>query len=153
MTRSLLLPALLASAALLLGPGSARAHGIQSSLERFGDLRAQLESSFSTGVPASHATVRLVPPAGSPIELGQTDAQGRLNFRLPATVRPDWEIQVDAGPGHRDYLEVPAVGSGPAPRVSSSRGPALTSGSGLMALGAVGVAGLLGGLVMRRPRA
>lgn len=154
MSRSPLLPGLLAAGALLLAPGLARAHGIQSSLERFGGLSAQLESSFSSGVPASDAEVRLVPPGGgSPIALGHTDSQGRLSFRLPAQATPDWEIQVDAGPGHRDYLEVPSASGGKAATVSSSEGPVRGSFSHLLAFGALGVSGLMGGLLMRRPRA
>ena len=154
MTRSPLPAALLAAAAVLLAPGIARAHGIQSSLERFGGLSAQLESSFSSGVPASDAEVRLVPPGGGqPIALGHTDSQGRLSFRLPAQASPDWEIQVDAGPGHRDYLEVPPASAGKVPTVSSSQGPVRGSLSHLLAISALGISGLMGGLLMRRPRA
>jgi nickel transport protein len=154
MTRFPLLPVSLAAGLLLLAPGAARAHGIQSSLERFGGLSAQLESSFSSGVPASDAEVRLVPPGGgAPIALGHTDGQGRLSFRLPPQASPDWEIQVDAGPGHRDYLEVPPAASGRTPSVSFSEGPVRGGMSHLLALSALGLSGLLGGLLMRRPRA
>ena len=154
MTHSPLLPVLLTAGTLLLAPGVARAHGIQSSLERFGGLSAQLESSFSSGVPASDAAVRLVPPGGGePIEVGHTDSQGRLSFRLPPQASPEWEIQVDAGPGHRDYLEVPAAASGPAPAVSRSAMPARSPFSQVLAVGALGISGLVGGLLMRRHRA
>ena len=154
MSRFPLLPAVLAAGALLLAPGAARAHGIESSLERFGGLSAQLESSFSSGVPASDAVVRLVPPAGgAPIALGHTDSQGRLSFRLPPQATADWEIQVDAGPGHRDYLEVPPAASGKASTLSSSDGPLRGTLSNGLALGALGLSGLMGGLLMRRPRA
>lgn len=116
---------LLAGTALLAlaSPGPLQAHGIESSLERVSLLanparatgskpgRAQagtfqLESRFSTGEPARSATVRLVPPQGDAIELGQTDAQGQLQFQVPRQAESDWEVQVDAGPGHRDYLEL-----------------------------------------------
>ena len=153
MSRFPLLPGLLAAGALLLAPGGARAHGIQSSLERFGGLNAQLESSFSSGDPARDAEVRLVPPGGgAPIALGQTDSQGRLSFRLPPQATADWEIQVDAGPGHRDYLEVPSAGPGKLPTVSTSEGAARGPLSHTLALSALGISGLLGGLLMRRPR-
>jgi len=124
--------ALLASAALLAlaHPQAASAHAIQSTLETLGSLsRAYtgsstgagtdaagtgaagtsfvLASSFSTGAPVADATVKLVPPGGTPIALGRTDARGQLNFQLPAGAGTDWEIQVDGGPGHRDYLELP----------------------------------------------
>ena len=125
-------PVLLASAALLAcaHPQAASAHAIQSTLETLGSLsRAYtgsstgagtdaagtgaagpsfaLASSFSTGAPVADATVKLVPPGGTPIALGRTDARGQLNFQLPAGAGTDWEIQVDGGPGHRDYLELP----------------------------------------------
>jgi len=125
-------PVLLASAALLAcaHPQAASAHAIQSTLETLGSLsRAYtgsstgagtdaagtgaagtsfaLASSFSTGAPVADATVKLVPPGGTPIALGRTDARGQLNFQLPAGAGSDWEIQVDGGPGHRDYLELP----------------------------------------------
>jgi len=155
MSRSPLTAALLAAGSLLLAPGVARAHGIQSSLERFGGLSAQLESSFSSGVPARDAEVRLVPPGGGqPIALGHTDSQGRLRFRLPPQASRDWEIQVDAGPGHRDYLEVPPASPGKAAALSSSEGPLRGGLSHLLAVSGLGISGLLGGLVMRRrPRA
>ena len=154
MNRFPLWSALLAAGTLLVIPGVARAHGIESSLERFGGLSAQLESSFSSGEPASDAAVRLVPPGGgAPIALGHTDSQGRLSFRLPSQATPDWEIQVDAGPGHRDYLEVPAATTGKQAGVSTSKGPVHGKLSHGLALSALGLSGLMGGLLMRRPRA
>jgi nickel transport protein len=120
-------PVLLASGALLAfaHPQAASAHAIQTSLETLSSLsraytgastgpgtaaagpRFALASSFSTGAPVADATVKLVPPGGTPIALGRTDARGQLNFQLPAGAGSDWEIQVDGGPGHRDYLELP----------------------------------------------
>jgi nickel transport protein len=50
--------------------------------------------------------VRIVPPQGEAIVLGQTNAEGQLQFQLPRQAGSDWELQVDAGPGHRDYLEL-----------------------------------------------
>lgn len=123
-----------------------------------GDLK--LESRFSNGLPAAEATVRLLPPDGSePIELGRTNESGRFQFSLPPQAGSDWEIQVDAGPGHRDYLEMP--GSGPAgtqvvPSLSQS---VKTSKLGrthrlpaLLMLGMVGGVGLGGLLLRRQPR-
>ena len=107
--------ALPAACLLALWPGGpVHAHAIESSLERVSALNAamtaegglRLESRFSSGEPAQHANVRLMPPSGMPIELGQTDAAGQLLFSLPAPVDANWELQVDAGPGHRDYLEL-----------------------------------------------
>lgn len=111
------LPALAGGAALLLSPLAARAHGIESSLERLDALRAsslRLDSSFSTGEPVAAAAVRLVSPDGrTAIDLGRTDDAGQLTFALPKQAGAGWELQVDAGPGHRDYLELPAAGTPP----------------------------------------
>lgn len=152
MNRTLLLPVLIAGG-LLLAPQSGRAHGIQSNLERLSGLQASLESSFSNGLPASNANVRLVPPGGTPIELGHTDAKGHLSFQLPARASADWEIQVDAGPGHRDYLEVPPQPKDRSAAMSRSEGPLQGSLNHLLALALVGSAGILGGLLITRPRA
>ncbi|MEX1316675.1 MAG: hypothetical protein AB1Z22_06045 [Synechococcaceae cyanobacterium] len=108
----------MAFAALCAGPSWA--HGIQSNLEKVSPLSEQvrrefqLQSAFSTGEPADDAAVRLWRPSGETIEMGRTDGQGRLRFELPGELSDGWEVQVDAGPGHRDYLELTeAVGVQP----------------------------------------
>jgi nickel transport protein len=95
--------------ALLLSPGAAQAHGIESSLTRLESLTDSLvlESHFSNGEPTSDAVVRLVAPDGESLELGRTNANGQLSFALPKQANGEWELQVDGGPGHRDYLEMP----------------------------------------------
>ncbi len=95
--------------ALLLSPAAAQAHGIESSITRLQSLSdsLMLESRFSNGEPTSDAIVRLVAPDGQAMELGRTDAEGQLSFALPKQANGDWELQVDGGPGHRDYLEMP----------------------------------------------
>ena len=172
-------PVLLASAALLAGahPQAASAHAIQSSLETLGSLsRAYtgsstgagtdaagtgagtsfaLASSFSTGAPVADATVKLVPPGGTPIALGRTDARGQLNFQLPAGAGTDWEIQVDGGPGHRDSLELPKGAVRPAAttfRVQPQDSPTPPNRllSPLLGLGLVGA--LAGLWVVRTPQ-
>jgi nickel transport protein len=95
-----------------------RAHGIESSLERLSLLKSdtfQLESRFSSGEPAQSATVRVVSPQGDAIEVGQTNGEGQLRFQLPRQAGSDWEVQVDAGPGHRDYLELDSGAQSTAP--------------------------------------
>ena len=111
--RPALAPAALALAALgaVLGAGPAWSHGIQSNLEKVSPLSEQvrrefqLQSEFSTGEPAGDAAVRLWRPGGETVELGRTDPEGRLRFALTSDTASGWELQVDAGPGHRDYLE------------------------------------------------
>jgi nickel transport protein len=155
---ALLAPALLATA---LSPAPAGAHAIQSTLERLDSLSASLDSaptgagvirlatSFSSGQPVAAAQVRLVPPdGGPPLVVGSTDADGRLTFALPRQARPDWELLVDGGPGHRDYLELP---SGSSPGLHSARpaGGLLATAHPLSLFALVGSLGL-GGLAFRR---
>ena len=89
----------------LLAP--AKAHQIESALQYLdGDL--QLSSSFSNGEPTQGAVVRLLSANVTPgQELGRTDAEGRLSLDLSSVGNGTVDLQVDGGPGHRDYLELP----------------------------------------------
>jgi hypothetical protein len=85
----------------------AQAHGIESSL-RYLDGQLELSSSFSTGEPVEGAAVRLLNADGTPgDELGEIGANGQLVLTLPDLVEGVLDLQVDGGPGHRDYLELP----------------------------------------------
>jgi nickel transport protein len=88
-----------------------RAHAIESTLEHLAGASATLalQSRFSNGEPAAGADVALVSPFGTSLSLGRTDAQGQLRFALPPSVDSRWELRVDQGPGHRDYLELPVA--------------------------------------------
>ena len=104
----LLAPLVLLSSVLhsaVLAP--AKAHQIESALQYLdGDL--QLSSNFSNGEPTQGAVVRLLNADGTPgKELGRTDADGRLNLDLSKVDNGTVDLQVDGGPGHRDYLELP----------------------------------------------
>ena len=161
--RRLLLPVLLGTATLALTPGLARAHAIQSDLTVLGashshpqaslpaaGSKLELASHFSTGLPARDATVRLIPSqGGTPIELGRTDADGRLAFVLPRGAGRDAEIQVDAGAGHRDWIELSELG-----RPARQAALPWTSLHGtLLSLAPIAALGLLGGLARHnRPR-
>ncbi len=85
-------------------PRQAAAHAIESSLHYLnGSL--ELSSSFSSGEPAKDAVVRLLKADGSPGRMGE---DGRLALTLPPDLRNGRvDLQVDGGPGHRDYLELP----------------------------------------------
>ena len=84
----------------------AEAHGVESSL-RYLDGQLELTSSFSTGEPVEGAVVRLLQADGTPgEELGRIDAEGRLQMTLPQLSDGLVDLQVDGGPGHRDYLEM-----------------------------------------------
>ena len=89
----------------IASPG--RAHQIESALTYLnGDL--ELRSSFSNGQPAEGAVVRLLNPDGSAGDvLGTTDASGQIRLDLSAFRDGRYDLQVDAGPGHRDYLDIP----------------------------------------------
>jgi nickel transport protein len=95
-------------AAVVAAAGSAHAHAIQTNLEAFGNNHVLLlQSSFGDGLPADAAKVTLVPPSGQPIPVGTTNSKGELSFALPGDANGEWEVQVDGGPGHRDYLNLP----------------------------------------------
>ena len=134
--------------------GAAQAHGIESSLSPLRGLadQLQLHSQFSNGEPTRDAVVRLVPPHGQPLELGRTDGQGQLSFALPKGANGSWELQVDGGPGHRDYLEMPLRGGqAQLDRISEQAHPA--QGNWLLGLSGLGGAAMLLGLQrIRRPR-
>jgi nickel transport protein len=147
--------AVLGLAAVLLSPGLARAHAIESSLTKVQSLSDQLllQSHFSSGQPTADAVVRLVPPGGQAVEVGRTDSRGQLSFALPSSASGDWELQVDGGPGHRDYLEMPVkAGQAQLDQLSEHEHP--INGRGwLLGFGGVGAAAMLLGLQrIRRPR-
>ena len=134
---------LLAAAVISLGgltPAAVRGHGIESSLNYLsGSL--ELSSGFSTGEPAQGAIVRLLQADGSPgQQLGRMDANGKLTLTLPALVDGEVDLQVDGGPGHRDYLTLP-IRKGQVQIDAVSQAP-LSSRQWLAQLGG---AGLLGG--------
>ncbi|QNI57948.1 putative conserved membrane protein [Synechococcus sp. BIOS-U3-1] len=80
---------------------------MESSL-RYLDGQLELTSSFSTGEPVKGAVVRLLQADGTPgKELGHIDAKGRLEVTLPELGDGLVDLQVDGGPGHRDYLTLP----------------------------------------------
>jgi len=155
MARRSVFLALLGAAGALM-PTAARAHAIQSTLEYLPSAAGgtmELTSRFSSGDPARDATVRLVPPnGGEAIPIGRTGSDGRLTFTLPQGARNDWEIQVDAGPGHRDYLSPEDAGRLPAPagitrkaatpalRLLHRRSPLPWTFTGLALIGGLGLA-------------
>lgn len=147
-----LLAAVGAALAALVLPLPLRAHALDSSLERVAHLNRTLElqSRFSTGVPAAGAAVSLVAPGHEPIPLGTTDARGSLRFELPAVADSNWEVRVDQGPGHRDYLELPSASASVSPQVRSHPQSPL-HWPGLLAWGA-GTVVLVGALAPRPSR-
>ena len=100
----------LLASVLLLGTTSALpsgAHQIESALTYL-EGKLELSSSFSNGEPTQGAVVRLLNADGTPgLELGRTDTEGRLSIDLSSVGNGTVDLQVDGGPGHRDYLELP----------------------------------------------
>jgi len=94
----------------------------------------------------------LLSPGGQTLELGHTDSQGQLAFALPKGASGAWELQVDGGPGHRDYLAMPVQGGqAQLDQISEHDHPPLGSGW-LAGLGGLGAAAMLLGLQrIRRP--
>ena len=154
--------ALAASVGLLATAPKGDAHAIESSITRVASLNNGLmvSSQFSSGQPTVDAQVRLIPPGGQAIEIGHTDSRGQLSFALPKGASGDWEVQVDGGPGHRDYLNVPVQGGkAQLDRISDRQGPgvgdliATALHPGVLALGGLcGLAGVLIGMDRRRRR-
>jgi nickel transport protein len=138
--------------AILMSPAAVQAHGIESSVTRLQSLSDSLvlESRFSNGEPTSDALVRLVAPDGVAIDLGRTNAQGQLSFALPSQANGAWELQVDGGPGHRDYLEMPVHEGQPQLDQISQHQHRMHPLGWLGALGATAM--LLGLQRIRRPR-
>ena len=84
-----------------------KAHSIQSELN-FINGKIELKSEFSNGSAVQGAVVRYIKPNGIPAEeIGRLNYQGRLIFDLPDIHNGEVELQVDGGPGHRDYLLLP----------------------------------------------
>ena len=138
--------------AALCIPGAVQAHGIESSVTRLQSLSdsLMLQSHFSNGEPTRDALVRLVAPDGASLELGRTNAEGQLSFALPKRASGDWELQVDGGPGHRDYLEMPVQGGQAQLDQISEQHQHTNPLAWLSALGATAM--LLGLQRIRRPR-
>jgi hypothetical protein len=90
-----------------LGAIPTQDHQIESALHYLnGEL--ELSSSFSNGEPTKGAVVRLLNADGSAgQELGRTDQAGRLTLHLDSVRDGVVDLQIDGGPGHRDYLEMP----------------------------------------------
>ena len=133
-------------AAALSAAGSAQAHAIETSLEAFRNNHLLLlQSSFGNGQPAQAALVTLVPPGGQPIPVGRTNSKGQLSFALPRDAHGEWDVQVDGGPGHRDYLSLPInKGQADLTRISDGHRPSPSDRlSAWPLVGAVG--GLMGG--------
>ena len=101
------LSSLLLFGCILSSDTPAEAHQIESALTYLnGEL--ELNSSFSNGQPTENAVVRLLNPDGTPgKELGRTDSAGRLILDIKNLNDGVIDLQVDGGPGHRDYLELP----------------------------------------------
>ena len=95
----------LAGLALLM-PSRGLAHAVQtdvSSLLPSGAIN--LRTSFSSGEPLAHAPVRLESHDGSQsIPLGATDGDGHFAATLPELDSQSWDVVIDGGIGHRDYL-------------------------------------------------
>ncbi|EAQ73695.1 hypothetical protein BL107_15535 [Synechococcus sp. BL107] len=90
-----------------LGGIPVQAHQIESALNYLnGEL--ELSSSYSNGQPTQGAVVRLLNADGSAGQkLGRTDQAGRLTLDLDTVEDGIVDLQIDGGPGHRDYLEMP----------------------------------------------
>ena len=101
--------ALMSMTALAMGLGhmqNVSAHGVESTL-RYLDGQLELNSSFSTGEPVEGAVVRLPKLMAAQAQCSVEWTPGRLQVNLPDLTDGLVDLQVDGGPGHRDYLTLP----------------------------------------------
>ena len=90
-----------------LGEIPTQAHQIESGLHYLNG-EVELSSSFSNGEPTQGAVVRLLNADGSAgQEMGRTDQAGRLILNFDTIKDGVVDLQIDGGPGHRDYLAMP----------------------------------------------
>lgn len=89
-----------------MAPLPAFSHAVETQFKGLGSgSLLQLESSFSSGEPLANAEVRLESHDGErSIALGSTDANGRFSATLPELESNQWDVVIDGGVGHRDYL-------------------------------------------------
>ena len=89
-----------------MAPLPALSHAIETQFSGLGSgSLLELESSFSSGEPVSNAEVRLLSHDGErTIPLGSTDTDGRFSATLPELDSNNWDLVIDGGIGHRDYL-------------------------------------------------
>ena len=148
-TRLLQLDTALAGATLLVERAT-----LTESLHALEPLRAEVDCvSTEAGLPlkslmGTRVALRLLQADGSPGEkLGQMDANGVLTLTLPALQQGVLDVQIDGGPGHRDYLSLP-MREGVVQIDAVSQGE--TASPGWLALlgGAGAGAGLYGGTVL-----
>ncbi len=97
---------LLTAAAVLILPLPAHSHAVET---RYSGLISggllELNSNFSSGEPLVEAEVRLESHDGSQsIPLGATNAEGHFSVTLPELDSQAWDVVIDGGIGHRDYL-------------------------------------------------
>ncbi len=84
-----------------------KAHSIQSEVT-FENGKVRLSSRFSNGEPVEGAVISILNQESLPvIELGQTNHLGNLILNLPYLDSGKINVQIDGGPGHRDYLMIP----------------------------------------------
>ena len=83
------------------------AHQIESSL-CYSASNLILKASYSNGQLAKNAIVKLTDPSsGFTKEIGRTNHGGELVLEIENFGNGLLELQIDDGPGHRDYLQLP----------------------------------------------
>jgi nickel transport protein len=128
--------ALLALLLALLGAAVAEAHAIGAEA-RIVDGRVMIEAYFSDNTPARNAQVT-IRNGDQTVAEGRTDDDGRCSF--PAIAPGNYEVDVDAGVGHRTKIELvvpageaPVTSSGPS-REEFTRTPWLRIGLGIVVI-------------------
>jgi len=104
---------------VFLLPGRAGAHALGAECKLVG-ARVELEAYYDDDTPARQARIRVIGAGGTIVAEGKTDAAGNWSFARPAAGK--YEVQIDAGAGHRKVVALSVPDDATAPRVSE--GPA-----------------------------
>ena len=91
----------------LIQSNPAKAHSIETRLNYINGV-LELQTEFSTGDPVKGAFIKLLKPDGFSVkQLGRTNQEGKLELNIPEIKNGQVDLQIDGGPGHRDYLLLP----------------------------------------------
>ncbi|MGK7943500.1 MAG: carboxypeptidase regulatory-like domain-containing protein [Microcystaceae cyanobacterium] len=139
----------------LLSPSKTLAHAVET--DYFVDDDLEITSIFSTGEPLKEAEVEIYAPnnPSEPWMKGNTDEQGRFSFKPDSSIPGEWEVRITdtESPGHGDILTVPVNELGIQSELISAAPEDQAHFSAhysLFFLGALGVSGSLGGVLLVR---
>ncbi len=103
--------------AIAIAPAAIWAHNLDMDCRQI-NQRLEVEAFFDDDTPAREAIVKLLDERNELVVTAKTDAKGKCSF---AFVNPgNYELEVDAGAGHRKRRPVRIVGTLPPPEEGKS---------------------------------